>query len=74
MRKIQTPQINLPLIVVGDSLHPVFSSIIFPIVIPHHLNMDEAMEELWKKFTLSEEEKGVLLVNAQDVARSKEQA
>jgi len=36
--------------------------------------MDEAMEELWKKFTLSEEEKGVLLVNAQDVARSKEQA
>ena len=32
------------------------------------------MEELWKKFTLSKEEKGVLLVNAQDVARSKEQA
>ena len=32
------------------------------------------MEELWKKFTLSEEEKGILSVNAQDVARSKEQA
>ena len=31
------------------------------------------MEELWKKFTLSEEEKGVLSINAQDVARSKEQ-
>ena len=31
------------------------------------------MEELWKKFTLSMEEKGVLSVNAQDVARSKEQ-
>ena len=32
------------------------------------------MEELWKKFTLTKEEKGVLLVNAQDVTRSKEQA
>ena len=32
------------------------------------------MEELWKKFTLSEEEKGVLSVKSQDVARSKEQA
>ena len=31
--------------------------------------MDVAMEELWKKFTLFEEEKGVLLVNAQDVAQ-----
>ncbi|KAK9998270.1 hypothetical protein SO802_017873 [Lithocarpus litseifolius] len=36
--------------------------------------MDVSLEELWKKFTLSEEEKGVLSVNAQDVARSKEQA
>ena len=32
------------------------------------------MEELWKKFNLSEEEKGVLSINSQDVARSKEQA
>ena len=32
------------------------------------------MEELWKKFTLSKEEKGVLSVKSQDVARSKEQA
>ena len=32
------------------------------------------MEELWKKFTLSEEEKCVLSVKSQDVARSKEQA
>ena len=32
------------------------------------------MEELWKKFSLSEEEKGILLVNSQDVAQSKEQA
>ena len=36
--------------------------------------MNATLEELWKKFTLSEEEKGVLSVNAQDVARSKEQA
>ena len=36
--------------------------------------MDAAIEELWKKFTLSKEEKGVLSVNAQDVAQSKEQA
>ena len=32
------------------------------------------MEELWKKFSLSEEQKGVLSVNSQDVAQSKEQA
>ena len=32
------------------------------------------MEELWKKFSLSEEEKGVLSINSQDVAQSKEQA
>ncbi|KAL0013704.1 hypothetical protein SO802_000773 [Lithocarpus litseifolius] len=36
--------------------------------------MDASLEELWKKFTLSEEEKVVLSVNAQDVAQSKEQA
>ena len=36
--------------------------------------MNATLEELWKKFTLSKEEKGVLSVNAQDVARSKEQA
>ena len=36
--------------------------------------MDVTLEELWKKFTLSEEEKGVLSVHAQDVARSQEQA
>ena len=36
--------------------------------------MDSSMEELWKKFSLSEEEKGILLVNSQDVAQSKEQA
>lgn len=32
------------------------------------------MEELWKKFSLSEEEIGVLSVNSQDVAQSKKQA
>lgn len=32
------------------------------------------MEELWKRFNLSEEERGVLSVNSQDVAQSKEQA
>lgn len=32
------------------------------------------MEELWKKFSLFEEEKGVLSVNSQDVAKSKEEA
>ena len=36
--------------------------------------MNATLEELWKKFTLSKEEKGVLSVNAQDVAQSKEQA
>ena len=36
--------------------------------------MDSSMEELWKKFSLLEEEKGILLVNSQDVAQSKEQA
>nr|POE57539.1 hypothetical protein CFP56_06599 [Quercus suber] len=36
--------------------------------------MDAALEELWKKFNLSEDEKGVLSVNSQDVAQSKEQA
>lgn len=36
--------------------------------------MDATLEELWKKFTLSEEEKCVLSVHAQDVARSQEQA
>ncbi|KAF3949714.1 hypothetical protein CMV_024449 [Castanea mollissima] len=36
--------------------------------------MDATLEELWKKITFSEEEKGALSVNAQDVARSKEQA
>ncbi|KAF3957648.1 hypothetical protein CMV_017358 [Castanea mollissima] len=36
--------------------------------------MDAAMEELWNKFTLSDEEKCVLSVNSQVVARSKEQA
>nr|POE51390.1 hypothetical protein CFP56_41757 [Quercus suber] len=37
-------------------------------------NRDAALEELWKKFNLSEDEKGVLSVNSQDVAQSKEQA
>ena len=32
------------------------------------------MEEFWKKFHLSEEEKGVLAINAQEVAFSKQQA
>jgi len=32
------------------------------------------MEELWKKFSLSEEEKGVLSIDYQDVERSKEHA
>ncbi|KAF3947127.1 hypothetical protein CMV_026699 [Castanea mollissima] len=34
--------------------------------------MDAAMEELWKKFLLSEEEKGILAVSSQEVALSKE--
>ena len=32
------------------------------------------MEELWKKFHLSEEEKGVVVVKSEEVARSKKQA
>ena len=36
--------------------------------------MDIALEELWKKFHLSEEEKGVLVVSSQEVASSKEHA
>ena len=32
------------------------------------------MEEFWKKFHLSEEENGVLAINAQEVAFSKQQA
>ena len=32
------------------------------------------MEELWKKFSLFEEEKGVLSIDYQDVERSKEHA
>ena len=37
-------------------------------------SMDVAMEELWKKFHLSKEEKGVLEVNSQEVAISKQYA
>ena len=33
--------------------------------------MDATMEQLWKKFHLSEEEKGVLAVSSQEVALSK---
>ena len=36
--------------------------------------MDAVMEELWKKFHLSEEEKGVLAVSSQEVAISKDHA
>nr|POE71106.1 hypothetical protein CFP56_27111 [Quercus suber] len=36
--------------------------------------MDIALEELWKKFHLLEEEKGVLVVSSQEVASSKEHA
>ncbi|XP_030942068.1 uncharacterized protein LOC115967129 [Quercus lobata] len=36
--------------------------------------MDMALEELWKKFHLSEEEKGVLAVSSQEVASSREHA
>lgn len=36
--------------------------------------MDEAMEELWKKFHHSKEEKGVLDVNSHEVALSKQQS
>lgn len=36
--------------------------------------MDAAMEELWKKFHLSKEEKGVLEVSSQEVAISKQYA
>ena len=36
--------------------------------------MDETIEELWKKFHHSKEEKGVLAVNSHEVALSKQQA
>lgn len=36
--------------------------------------MDAAIKELWKKFHLFEEEKGVLAINSQEVALSKQQA
>ena len=36
--------------------------------------MDGSMVELWKKFRLSEEEKGVRAVSSQEVAFSKQQA
>ena len=35
--------------------------------------MDAALEEMWKKFHLCKEQKGVLAVNTQDVAISKQQ-
>ena len=36
--------------------------------------MDAAMEELWRKFYLLEEEKGVLAVSSQEMALSKDHA
>ena len=36
--------------------------------------MDAAIKELWRKFHLSEEEKGVLAVSSQEVALSKDHA
>ena len=39
-------------------------SFIFPNIISKQQEMDATLEELWKKFTLSEEEKGVLSVHA----------
>ncbi|KAF3946792.1 hypothetical protein CMV_026980 [Castanea mollissima] len=36
--------------------------------------MDATLEDLWKRFKLSEEERGVLVVEAHDVAVSKQQA
>ena len=39
-----------------------------------NIKMDSSTEELWKKFRLSEEEKGVLSIDYQDVERSKEHA
>lgn len=36
--------------------------------------MNATLEELWKRFKLSEEERGVLVVEAHDVAVSKQQA
>ena len=36
--------------------------------------MDAMMEEMWRKFNLSKEEKGVLVVSSQDVSNSKQHA
>ena len=36
--------------------------------------MDAAMEELWRKFYLLDEEKGVLVVSSQEVDLSKDHA
>nr|POE63888.1 hypothetical protein CFP56_24719 [Quercus suber] len=36
--------------------------------------MDAALEEKWKKFSLSEEEKGIMAVSSQEVSYSKQRA
>ena len=38
------------------------------------VNMDAAMEELWKHFKLSDEEEGIMAVESHEVAISKQQA
>ena len=62
------------LIVVGDFFYSsrVFSAILSLILFL--LLMDAMMEEMWRKFSLSKEEKGVLVVSSQDVSNSKQHA
>ena len=69
--KVEAP--NFPLNHISFSF-PLFLFYFFLVLIFTVFNMDTALEELWKKFNLSKDEKGALSVNSQDVAQSKEQA
>ena len=51
-------------------LNTLHLSFLFSVVV----NMDDAMEELWKHFKLSDEEKGIMAVESHEVAISKQQA
>ena len=51
-------------------LNTLHLSFLFSVVV----NMDAAMEELWKHFKLSDEEKGIMAVESHEVAISKQQA
>ena len=69
--KVEAPNFSLNHI---SFSFPLFLFYFFLVLIFTVFNMDTALEELWKKFNLSKDEKGALLVNSQDVAQSKEQA